>query len=74
MENTDNTNNTPAVTNADKLAAFLRSDSRFTRRTLTAVLASGLALDDVLAGLKEAPARFDVALGRKGDLYLEQHD
>ncbi len=54
-----------------KLTEFLRSDSRYTWRTLPAILRGGFMLQDVLEALKEAPSTFDVRIGEAGDLYLK---
>jgi hypothetical protein len=53
-----------------KLIAFLRSDARFTKRTLPAVLRAGFALEDVLLEIRSAPGSFVLEIGRQGDVYL----
>ena len=55
----------------DKLTQFLRSDTRFTWRTLPAVLRGGFMLQDVLEALKASPAAYEIRLGQQGDIYLK---
>jgi hypothetical protein len=53
-----------------KLITFLRSDSRFTRRTLPAVLREGFTVEAVIAEIKAAPGAFQIDIGIHGDIYL----
>lgn len=54
----------------NKLMAFLRSDARFSKRTLPAVLRAGFSLEDILLEIRSAPAGYYLEIGRHGDVYL----
>ena len=53
-----------------KLTAYLRSDARFTKRTLPAVLRAGFTLEEVLLDIRSAPASYSLGIGHHGDVYL----
>jgi hypothetical protein len=55
----------------EQLTQFLRSDTRFTWRTLPAIMRGRFMLQDVLEALKSAPSAYDVRIGQQGDLYLK---
>jgi hypothetical protein len=53
-----------------KLTIFLRSDSRYTRRSLPAALEAGLTIEEIIAEFKTAPTIFRLDIGIHGDIYL----
>ncbi len=55
----------------DKLTQFLRSDPRYTWRTLPAILRGGFMLQDVFEALKASPTGYDIRIGEQGDIYLK---